>query len=251
MALLEPGMRLEGRRFMEILKLGIPISGAMFMECSVFACITLFIGVLGAITVAGHQIALNYAGMVFTIPLSIGMALTVRVGHAIGAGDPAGARRISHTGSLLAVLVALVTVTFTLLCSGFVVSIYTKDPEVSRIAVGLLSFGAMYQLSDAFMVTAQGALRGYKDANMTCLLSFVAYWVITIPLGYLLSLTDYIVPAMGAKGFWISLIVGLTIAGTFLSLRLNLVSKRLIRGRSRAMGTPFISICRRVFPGIF
>jgi MATE family multidrug resistance protein len=83
------------------------------------------------------------------------------------------------------------------------------------------------------MTTCQGALRGYKDANMTLLLTFMAYWVITLPLGYVLAMTDLVVPALGAKGFWLSLIAGLTISGVLLSSRLYRVSSKHIKNQYR------------------
>lgn len=212
----------------ELLKLGLPIGGTIFMECSIFACITLFLGVLGPEVVGGHQIALNYSGLVFSIPLSIGMALTIRAGHAIGAKDHEGARFSCFTGCLMAMAVSLLTLSVTLIFAESIVAVYTKDPEVSAVAVSLLTFGALYQFSDAIMATSQGALRGYKDATVTFILTFTAYWVITLPLGYALSMTDLLVPAMGARGFWLSLIAGLSISGIFLGLRLNQVSKRAV-----------------------
>ncbi len=219
----------SAKGLMEILKLGLPIGGSIFMECSIFACITLFIGVLGPMIVGGHQITLNYSGLVFAFPLSIGMSITIRAGHAIGRKDPEAARFSCIMGCVLSIGLSLLTLTFTRLFSHAIVAVYTKDPQVSAIAVSLLNIGALYQVSDAIMTTCQGALRGYKDANMTLLLTFTAYWVITLPLGYVLAMTNLVVPALGAKGFWLSLIAGLTISGLLLSSRLYRVSTNHIR----------------------
>ncbi len=215
-----------------ILRLGLPIGGTIFMECSIFACITLFLGVLGPVVVGGHQIALNYSGIVFSVPLSVGMALTIRSGHAIGRKDPEAARLSCITGLFLAMGLSVVTLSFTYLFPELITSVYTRDPDVSRVAANLLLLGALYQFSDAVMTTSQGALRGYKDANVTFFLTFTAYWVITLPLGYTLAMTDMIVPAMGARGFWLSLIVGLTLSGILLSMRLEKVSKKHIAGEA-------------------
>ncbi|MEA1968997.1 MAG: MATE family efflux transporter [Thermodesulfobacteriota bacterium] len=218
----------------EIVILGLPIGGTLFMECSIFACITLFISILGPVIVGGHQIALNFSGMIFSIPLSIGMALTIRTGHAIGRKDPKAARFTCITGCLFAMAISMITINLTLFFSEQIVSIYTKDPDVSKIAVSLLFFGALYQFSDSIMTTSQGALRGYKDANMTLILTFVAYWVITMPLGYTIAMTDLIIPGIGARGFWLSLIAGLTISGIFLVFRLNFVSAKHIKSKYSA-----------------
>ncbi|HKK89918.1 MAG TPA: MATE family efflux transporter [Desulfobacteraceae bacterium] len=216
----------SARGLREVVLLGAPIGGTLFMECSIFACITLFISVLGPVIVGGHQIALNYSGIVFSLPLSIGMALTIRAGHALGRKEPEAARFSCFTGCFFAMAVSIVTLNITLFCSDWIVSLYTNDPEVAGVAVSLMFFGALYQFSDSIMTTSQGALRGYKDANMTLALTFVAYWVITMPLGYTLAMTDLIVPRIGAKGFWISLIAGLTLSGIFLVTRLNHISRQ-------------------------
>lgn len=222
----------------ELLALGLPIGGTLFMECSIFACITLFLGGLGPVVVGGHQIALNYSGLVFSIPLSISMALTIRAGHAMGAQDPDGARYACVTGCVMAMAVSLLTLGFTLLFADAIVGVYTRDPELSAVAVDLLFFGALYQLSDAIMITCQGGLRGYKDAVVTFLLTFTAYWLITLPLGYTLSMTDLLVPSMGARGFWVSLIAGLTLSGFFLGVRLHLISRRAVIAGGAAHALP-------------
>jgi len=214
---------------MEILKLGLPIGCTLFMECSIFACITLFIGVLGPLIMGGHQITLNYSGLIFSIPLSIGMAITIRAGQAIGRKEPEAARFSSIMGCLLAMGLSFFTILFTILFPDFIAAVYTKDPEIAAIAVSLLKLGALYQFSDSIMVTSQAALRGYKDANMTFWLTFTAYWVITLPLGYVLAMTDIVVPALGASGFWLSLIAGITISGVLLALRLIRVSNSHIQ----------------------
>jgi MATE family multidrug resistance protein len=226
-ALSLPGIR----GMVEILKLGLPIGGTLFMECSIFACITLFVGVLGPVVVGGHQITLNYSGLIFAIPLSIGMAITIRAGHALGRNEPEAARFACITGCSLAVGLAFFTLALTRFFPGTIAAIYTQEPEVAAVAVSLLKICALYQVSDAVMTTSQAALRGYKDANMTFVMTFTAYWVITLPLGYVLAMTDLIGPPLGAKGFWISLFIGLTLSGILLCLRLNRVSSRAIQIR--------------------
>jgi MATE family multidrug resistance protein len=212
----------------ELLCLGIPIGGTLFMECSIFACITLFIGALGSAVVGGHQITLNYSSLVFSLPLSVGMAVTIRAGHELGRKKPHDARFSCIAGISFAMTAAFCTLLFTRFCPELIASFYTDDAEVKNIAVSLLKTAALYQVSDAMMVISQSGLRGYKDANVTFLLTFAAYWVITLPIGYVISMTDWVVSPMGANGFWLSLIFGLTVSGVFLGLRLNYVSKKYI-----------------------
>ena len=99
-------------------------------------------------------------------------------------------------------------------------SIYTTEPLVLDIAASLFIFAALFQFSDAFQIAANGALRGFKDTAKPLLLIFISYWLIGLPLGYLLGMTDLIYPIMGAAGFWIGIIFGLSIAAVLLCLRL-------------------------------
>lgn len=207
----------------QIIRLGLPIGCSLLVESSIFALIALFLSPLGADTVASHQITLNYSSLIFMIPLSISSAITIRVGHAIGRGRPDQARLVSHTGILISSLIALTTAGFTLLCAEKIAGIYTSDSRVITASVGLLYFNALYQFSDAFQVSAAAALRGYKDTRVPLLLVVVAYWGISLPVGYSLALTQVWGAPMGAKGFWISLVIGLSIAAILLGGRLRRV----------------------------
>jgi MATE family multidrug resistance protein len=211
-----------------ILKLGLPIGFSLLVEASIFALIALFLAPLGALAVAAHQITLNYSSLIFMLPLSISSAITIRVGHAIGRQRADRARLVSKAGLLLNCGIALLTAALTLFFAETIAAIYTRDPQVVRIAVGLLYLNALYQFSDAFQVGAAAALRGYKDARIPLLMIVIAYWVIGLPLGYSLALTDFWGAPMGAKGFWISLIVGLSVAAVLLGLRLRKLEKRQI-----------------------
>ncbi len=210
----------------QLLRMGLPIGLSLLVEASIFALIALFLSPLGALTVASHQITLNYSAMIFMIPLSISSAITIRVGHTIGQQRFDRARLVSKTGLMLNSSLALVTATLTLIFAENIAAIYTRDPQVIAIAVGLLYLNALYQVSDAFQVGASAALRGYKDTRVPLLLIIIAYWVISLPLGYSLALTDLWGTPMGAKGFWLSLIVGLSIAAVLLGIRLRKVGRR-------------------------
>lgn len=213
----------EGAR--QILRLGLPIGMSLLVESSIFALIALFLSPLGAQTVASHQITLNYSSLIFMIPLSISMAITIRVGHAIGRQRFDRAWLVGKAGLWLNSSIALLTASLTLLFAEQIANIYTRDPQVIAIAVGLLYLNAFYQFSDAFQVGAAAALRGYKDTRIPLLMIVVAYWVIGLPLGYSLALTNLWGAPMGAKGFWISLIVGLSVAAVLLGSRLRKVGQ--------------------------
>lgn len=209
----------------QLIRLGLPIGFSLLVEASIFALIALFLSPLGPLAVASHQITLNYSSMIFMIPLSISCAITIRVGHAIGKERSDRARLTSKTGLLLNSLIALLTAMLTLLFAENIAGIYTRDPKLIALSVGLLYLNALYQFSDAFQVGAAAALRGYKDTRVPLLLIIFSYWVIGLPLGYSLALTDLWGAPMGAKGFWISLIIGLSIAALLLGSRLYKIER--------------------------
>ncbi|MBE0503516.1 MAG: MATE family efflux transporter [Desulfuromonadales bacterium] len=211
----------------QVLRLGLPIGATLLVESSIFALIALFLAPLGAVAVAAHQITLNYSSLIFMIPLSLSSAMTIRVGHAVGRGRLDRARLVSHTGLTVTALIALATATFTLLLAGPIAALYTRDPQLILSVVGLLTLNALYQLPDALQVGAAASLRGYKDTRVPLLLVVVAYWVISLPLGYTLALTNLWGPPLGARGFWISLIIGLSVSALLLGSRLWRVERRL------------------------
>lgn len=209
----------------QVLQLGLPIGFSLLVEASIFALIALFLSPLGALAVASHQITLNYSSLIFMIPLSISSAITIRVGHALGRQRPDRARLASKSGLLLNSSIALITASLTLIFAEQIATIYTHDRQVISVAIGLLYLNALYQFSDAFQVGAAAALRGFKDTQVPLLMIVVAYWVIGLPLGYSLARTNFWGEPLGAQGFWISLIVGLSVAALLLGFRLRKIAR--------------------------
>lgn len=216
-----------------LMGVGLPIGIAVFAESSIFAVIALLIGSLGPTVVAGHQIALNISSLLFMIPYSLGMAVTVRVGQALGAGAPQQARFAALVGLAAALAFACFSASLILLMREPIASIYTPDTTVIQIAAMLIVYAALYQFSDAIQVIAAGALRGYQDTRVTMILTLFAYWGIGLPVGYVLGLTDYVGPASGPNGLWEGLIAGLTCAALMLSIRLARSSSKHIRRAQR------------------
>lgn len=212
-----------------LLSVGLPIGIAVFAEASIFSVIALLIGGLGATVVAGHQIALNFTSLVFMIPLSLGMAITVRIGQALGRGAPRDARFVAGVGIVSSLAYACFSASVMLLFSEPIARIYTTDPAVIAVAASLFFYAALFQFSDVIQVTAAGALRGYQDTRITMLLTLFAYWGIGLPVGYLLGLTDRFGPATGPAGLWQGLIAGLSCAAILLSIRLARSARREIR----------------------
>lgn len=207
----------------ELAAVGLPIGVAVFIEASLFAGIALLMGSLGTGAVAGHQVAINFASVTFMVPLGIAMAITVRVGNAAGRGDAAGVALAGWTGIALALAAQVVAATVMVLAPDFVVGLYTRDPAVTKRAVELLMLAAIFQLSDGLQVGASGALRGLKDTRAPMLVTLIAYWLVGLPSGWLLTFRF----ERGPRGLWIGIIAGLTIAGLSLAVRFARQVRRL------------------------
>ena len=203
-----------------LLKLGLPIALALFFEITLFAAVALLIAPLGSIVVAAHQVAINFSSLVFMIPLSIGIATSIQVGHKLGEENTEAAKVTCHVAIILALICATVTGSFTMLFKDAITSLYTSDPAVAAISTQLLFIAAIYQITDSIQVVGGGALRGYKDMKAIFICTFIAYWIIGLPSGYLLGNTNLIVEKMGVYGYWIGFIIGLTSSAIMLSTRL-------------------------------
>lgn len=198
-----------------ILKLGVPIGLSIFFEVSVFSVVTLLLSEFDTETIAAHTVAMNFASLLYMVPLSISMALTIAVGYEVGAKEFQNAKEYSKIGLVMAVSIASFFGIIIYLFRYDVAGWYTNDPSVKILAGGFLIFAVMFQLFDAIAAPIQGALRGYKDVNATLIMMILAYWVIALPVGYALSNTH-----LGAKGYWVGLIVGLGVSALTLSFRL-------------------------------
>lgn len=210
----------EPRNLWYMLTLGLPVGLSIFFEVSLFSVIALLISRLGAETVAGHQIALNFTALIFMLPLSFALATTVRVGRARGLRDPEALRVAVATSLKVSVAIGVVASVFLVLGRHWIPRIYTDNPAVLELATYLLIFAALYQISDALQVCASGCLRGFEDTAWPMMMTLLSYWGLGLPLGYLLGMTDVLRPAMGPSGFWIGLIMGLTAAALLLGARL-------------------------------
>ena len=195
-----------------------------FAETSVFFFLALFIGHLGPVAVAGHSVALNFAGLLFMVPLSISMAITVHSGHMIGRGDFARARFVSFCGLGLALMIACVHGSLSYLFREQIVLLYSSEPSVILLASQLLVFAAMFQFADAIQVSAIGALHAYKDTRIPMYITLFSYIGIGFPVGYMLGLTDLFGLRRGPAGMWMGLVVALSVAAVLLLIRLRKIT---------------------------
>lgn len=202
-----------------LLQLGIPIGIAIFIEVSMFCMIALFLAPLGAVTVAAHQIVLNAISLLFMVPLSLGMALTLRISFLIGAEQTDTARLLARSSLILGLIIACINAPVLFFGRDVIAALYTSDQDVQKIAVDLIIFAAIFQIADVIQVTMINVLRGFKDTKIPMLIMMLAFWGICLPLGYSLTFTDWITQPLGASGFWIALIVGLTCAAVLLGWR--------------------------------
>lgn len=211
-----------------LLSVGVPIGVAVFAEASIFSVIALLIGELGATVVAGHQIALNFSSLIFMIPYSLGMAATVRVGQALGRGEPRAARFAAGVAMSVALAYACLSASAMLLGRQQIALLYSPDPAVIAVAASLIIYSALFQFSDAVQVTAAGALRGYQDTRATMLITLFSYWGIGLPVGYSLGLSTWFGEPSGPRGLWQGLVVGLSCAAVLLGIRLLRSAGRVI-----------------------
>lgn len=209
----------------EILKLGLPIGFAIFFETSIFSAVTLLMSEFSTITIAAHQVAINFSTLLYMIPLSISMALTIVVGYEIGAKRFNDAKQYSLLGICIAVVMALVCASIIIVLQEPIAKMYSTDTAVIELTTQFLIYAIFFQLSDAIAAPIQGALRGYKDVNTTFVMTLISYWVIGLPVGY--ALANF--TTLGAFGYWIGLIVGLAAGAITLSGRLLSVQRKTAR----------------------
>ncbi|MDF9761027.1 MULTISPECIES: MATE family efflux transporter [Peribacillus] len=213
--------RVSWKEWRALLLIGVPIGLAIFFETSIFSAVTLLMSKYDTVTIASHQIAMNFASLLYMMPLSISMALTIVIGFEIGASRYKDAKEYSWIGISMALTMSLVLSTILFLFREPVASVYTKDHEVMMLTSHFLIYAIFFQISDALQAPIQGILRGYKDVNVTFAMSLVSYWILGLPVGYFFAqYTD-----MGAFGYWIGLISGLALGAIGLAARLRFIQQ--------------------------
>jgi len=221
--------RPHGKTLRELLRTGLPIGVTVTMEGGLFVATALLIGRLGEVPAASHQIALNVASLCFMVPFGLAEATTVRVGHALGRGDRDGVRRAAFAGFALALATQTGSALLMLLGHQTIAGLYTTDPAVIALAGSLLLYAALFQFPDGIQVVSAGALRGLKDTRVPMWLAALAYWGIGMPVGAGLGLAL----GWGARGMWLGLTAGLTVAAVLLCRRFLRSSLRIPMQDSR------------------
>ena len=208
----------------KILSLGLPSGLQYFFEVGAFSFAVVMVGWLGAKQQAAHQIAINLASISFMAVLGISAAGSIRVGNAVGRKDIKETRRAGFTASFLGASVMFFSGLIFIFFRNFLPTLYINDKDVISIASSLLIIAAIFQLSDGFQAVGIGILRGLTDVKIPTAITFIAYWIVGLPVGYLLGFTFN----LGVQGVWIGLLSGLTTSAILLTLRFNSRSKHII-----------------------
>lgn len=202
-------------RFREMLRIGVPIAVSLMFEAGAFGAAAVMMGWLGATSLAAHQIAISCAAFTFMVPLGLSMAVSMRVGRAVGGGRTAALRPIGFGAQAMSgIFMGSCAVLFAL-AGEPLASIFVKDAEVIGLAAQLLVIAAVFQLADGSQVVGAGCLRGLTDVKIPTLITAVAYWGLALPAAYGLGLHT----VQGARGVWIGLAAGLIFAAVFLLIR--------------------------------
>lgn len=195
-----------------IVHLGVPAASQVAAEVGVFTSATLLAGRLDAVSLAAHQIALSAASLSFMVPLGVSSAGAVRVGQAIGRGDPEGATRSGWTALFVGATFMSFSAMVFLLLPRLVLRVFTDEPAVIATGVSLLFVAAIFQLFDGLQVVATGILRGLGDTRTGMIAGIVGYWVIGLPVGALLCFRW----GIGVVGLWVGLSAGLIVVAVTL-----------------------------------
>ena len=200
-----------------IIYLGVPGGFQMFFEVGGFAFAAVMVGWLGTKELAAHQIAINLASITFMVGIGISIAATIRVGHYLGKRDLEGIKRAGYASlAIITIIMGFFGIMF-FIFRDFLPTLYINDIEVIEIAASLIIIASFFQVVDGLQVVSVGILRGLTDVNITMAIAFFAYWVIGLPVAYLLGFTY----GYGAEGVWASLVVGLSLAAILFILRFH------------------------------
>ena len=206
---------------MEILRIGTPISFGIFVELSMFSGAALIISMFGSTSLAAHTIAINIAGLIFMLPLSLGLASAIRVGNLIGEKNYPKANYAANLGLRLSFFIAILNFCLLLMAGELLIGLYTSDQTVVIKAFGLLALAAIFQIPDAIGFSAIGSLRGHKDTFITMVNLVISYWFFALPIGIYLAFNEIAGIPNEAEGIWVGMIIGITISAILNTGRLK------------------------------
>ncbi|HEX9649006.1 MAG TPA: MATE family efflux transporter [Cyclobacteriaceae bacterium] len=210
--------------FRRMLRIGIPAGFQFLFEVSAFGFAAIMVGWFGANALAAHQIAINLASISYMMATGLSAAATIRVGNQLGRKDLPVMRTAGFTIFFMTILFMSMWAMIFIFGRHFLPTLYIDDTEVIQIATSLLVVAGFFQISDGVQVVGLGALRGMADVKIPTIITFMAYWIFALPMGYILGF--YL--DLGVVGIWIGLLSGLSVAGILLFLRFNHLTKKMI-----------------------
>jgi len=210
----EVDLAIDPARIRRLIALGFPAASQVALEVGVFAVATALAGRLDPVSSGAHQIALNIASLAFMVPLGLASSAAVRVGYAFGAGDRRRAARAGWTAlaTSCVIMTALGLVFF--LWPVVLLRVFSRDPRIIEIGVGLLAIAAAFQLFDGTQAVVTGALRGISETRMPMIVNVIGHWFLGLPVGYALCFRF----GWGVTGLWIGLSIGLVVAALVLTV---------------------------------
>jgi MATE family multidrug resistance protein len=222
------------REIRALLSLGLPIGLSLLAVGGFFSVVPLVMSALGTQAIAGHAVAMTFDSVMFTIPVGLGQAMSIRVAHELGGSDPHAARRVCRTGMALVLGCALVQATFTVIAREPIAALFSADPAVRELGAALLVYAAAYRLFDSMQIGAGMALRGYKDTRVASAIDVLAYWVFGLPLCYSLGMGSQWNEAQGVRGFWLGMVIAIGAAACCIAARLAHTSARALKSGAMA-----------------
>lgn len=212
-----------------IFKLGLPIGVASLCEMSFFCVVTLIIAPLGELMVSAQQVALNVSGIVFMLPFSLSIAASIRAAYHVGGQRLHAFNAMVRTLFISTYALVLIVMALIILLRRDIVALYTDNPVILETAQVLIIYCAVYQLSDATQALYGGLLRGCHDTAIITGANLACYWLVGLPLSIILIRTDWLVPAMGPAGAWVSFIVALTLVALCFAWRFRHTRQKVFR----------------------
>ena len=218
--------RLDWTLMRQLIEIGAPISISFLLEYGLFAAAALLMGLISTTALAAHQIALQIAAILFMVPFGVGMAATVRVGHAIGRGDGPAVKRAGSVATSLGI-VFMSAMTLAVILGRFAIARFffgeaAESAGVIDLTATLLMVGATFFVADGIQTVAAGALRGMNDTRIPLLFAAISYWLIGFPAAYGLAFRM----ELGAVGVWIGLSCGTAVYAVLLILRFRRLADR-------------------------
>lgn len=223
---------LDRRGYLRMLRIGLPVGLHSTFELLLFSAAAVLIGQIGVTALAGHQIAINLASLTYMVPLGVSGAAATRVGNAVGRRDPTGARLAAEACLALGAGTMLGFAALFILLPGPLARLYTRDPAVIAVVEALLPIAAAFQVFDGLQVVSTGVLRGAADTTFPAAMAFIGYWLLALPIGWILAFRA----GLGARGLWWGFTVGLAAVAILLLLRIAVRFRRPLARTGAAAG---------------